>query len=559
MNRLLMNSLWIFELKNKLAKRVDFKKGINIVTSDQEDGNDVGKSVLLKSLYHTLGADGIFDDKWEEISKVYIVSIDVNGDEYYIHRYNKIFKIFTKDFQKLFETNNRLELSYFLKEIYGFCVRLPDRDDNRLEITPPVFSYLLNYVDQDYMSGSKFSSFKALTQYTNIKEDTIYNHFGIYNEEYFEASKLIEQLKKEEKNLSEEKKIIDSMLKRIKEYLKGMDVTSNLESLNIELEKSKQEYTEIVINLKKAKNSLITLRNEKMELEESIKDLLKLKKSKEGEVQKVNEGVCPTCSQYIDDIGLRISEHSELEDFVIMKNQLDELLLEANRKLEKKEVHYTNLLQKFDEFEKGMSINQGSISDALKHRGYIETQDSMIKEYGIVENKLSINKADIQTQKKILTKCSELKKKANALYEGYMIDSINKFGLEEISLNKVKSIKNNLTPRGSNIPISTIIWYFNLLKIKDELNSESIKFPLVLDSPNNVELDENKRKALFNYIFTNKNEDTQLILSTLGFDLKDYKEIKFSRIIKLENKKYGLLNTVDYENNRDILEKIFEA
>lgn len=559
MNRLLINSLWIFELKSKVAKRVDFKEGINIITSDQEDGNDVGKSVLLKSLYHTLGADGIFDDKWEEIPKIYVINIDVNGKEYYIHRHNKMFQIFSMDFKKLFETNNRMELSHFFKDIYDFCVKLPDRNDNKLEITPPAFSYLLNYVDQDHMNGSKFSSFKALTQYTNIKENTIYNHFGIYNEEYFEASKLIEQLKKEEKNLSEERKIIDSMLNRVKRYMVGIDVVSNLESLNIELEKNKQEYIEIVNNLKKAKNSLITMRNEKIELEENIKELLKLKKVKEGEVQQINKGMCPTCSQHIDDIGLRISEHSELEDFFIMKNQFDELLLEVNRKLEMEEAHYTNLLQKFSEFEQGMNINKVSISNALKHRGYIETQDNMLREYGIIENKLRMNKVDMKAQKKILDKYRELKKKANTLYEDYMIDSIKEFGLEEISLNKVKSIKNNLTPRGSNIPISTIIWYFNLLKIKEELNSESIKFPLILDSPNNVELDENKRKALFNYIFTNKNKDTQLIISTLGFDIKDYGNTTFSIITKLENRKYSLLNTVDYEKNKEILEKIFEA
>lgn len=57
MKDLTINSLFIFEYKNKLAKRVDFKRGINVVTSSKENGNDVGKSVLLKSIYHTLGAD----------------------------------------------------------------------------------------------------------------------------------------------------------------------------------------------------------------------------------------------------------------------------------------------------------------------------------------------------------------------------------------------------------------------------------------------------------------------------------------------------------------------
>src|SRR5689334_17046948 len=97
-NKLFINSLWIFELTNKLAKNVQFKDGINIITSDKVNGNDLGKSILLKSLYHTLGADSIFDDQWEALPKVYIVNIIINGNEFYIFRYNKIFKIFSKNF-----------------------------------------------------------------------------------------------------------------------------------------------------------------------------------------------------------------------------------------------------------------------------------------------------------------------------------------------------------------------------------------------------------------------------------------------------------------------------
>ena len=45
------------------------------------------------------------------------------------------------------------------------------------------------------------------------------------------------------------------------------------------------------------------------------------------------------------------------------------------------------------------------------------------------------------------------------------------------------NIKNVITAGGSNKPIITIMWYMNLLKIKNEFNSKAIKFPLVLDSP----------------------------------------------------------------------------
>ncbi len=77
MNSLFVNSLYIFEYESKMAKKIDFKHGINILTSDEKSGNDVGKSVLLKSIYHTLGADSIFDHMWNKITKTYILNVTI--------------------------------------------------------------------------------------------------------------------------------------------------------------------------------------------------------------------------------------------------------------------------------------------------------------------------------------------------------------------------------------------------------------------------------------------------------------------------------------------------
>lgn len=558
MNRLVIKKLYIFEISNKLAKRVDFEEGINIITSDKEKGNDVGKSIILKSIYHTLGADSIFDDKWNSKSKIYLLHVDINASEYYIYRNDKMFKVYSGDFNKKFSTINRKELSEYMEYLYGFSVKLPNRNDEELELTPPVYSYLLNYVDQDHMNGSKFDSFMSLGQYPNYKENVLYNHFGILTDEYFEAARKIEKLKREENSLLEEKLIVDKMLKKIRAYLEGIDTPGDEETLRIELNKSKKEYTDIVVSLKKAKDKLTKLRNEKIELESTIKGLLEFRKTRENEVQKVNKNVCPSCSQQIDNIGKRISENSQLEDLYIIKDELDELLLEVNRKLMLHEEKYIRLLSKYEQFEKGIEFNNHNISDVFKHRGYLETRDNLVKEYGTLEANLSINNESKKEKEAIIKKYKKLKDQANSLYEQYMTESIKEFGLEEIKSKSVKHITNNLKARGSNIPITTIIWHFNLLKIKSKLNKDSIKFPIVLDSPNNVELDDNKEKALFNYIFINRNKDTQLIISTLGFDAKDYEEVEIDKVIKFNNKKYNLLNNKEYEDNKSILDFVFD-
>lgn len=547
----------IFEPQNKLAKRIEFEEGINVITSDGIEGNDVGKSILLKSIYHALGADSIFDDKWKETLKIYVLHIILEKNEYYICRTDKMFKIFSSEYKMIFNTANRNELSMFLNQLYDFGVKLPNKETDEFEIATPVYSYLLNYIDQDKMEGPKFSSFSNLYQYKNDKEKILYNHFGIFTDEYFKTIEKIEELKRVERNLTDEQRIIDSMINRVKGYLEGKDAPVNIESLKVELENNKNEYTSLVVKLNKAKNDLIKLRNEQINLEKDIKELQRFKRQKENDVEVINENICPTCSQQTDDIGLKITQNSQLEDFYIMKIQLDSFLLEVNKKVAQNEKHYEDLLERFTQFEEEMSDNNRQISDVLKHRGYIETLNNMLRESGVVQTNKKENEEDLKANKKILTQYNNLKKEANLLYEQYMIESVNMLGIKEISVEKFNKINNNFISRGSNIPTSTIIWFFNLLKVKFILNPNALRFPLVLDSPNNVELDDNKRKALFNYIFMNRDENTQLIVSTLGFNVNDYRNIHFDNIIHLNNNKYELLNKEDYEWNKGMLDIIF--
>lgn len=153
---------------------------------------------------------------------------------------------------------------------------------------------------------------------------------------------------------------------------------------------------------------------------------------------------------------------------------------------------------------------------------------------------------------------NDKKKKANLLYEQYMTESKQKYGLEEINEEKLKNIRLNYEARGSNKAISTIIWYLNLLKIKSELNENVLRFPLILDSPNNVESDDSKEEALFEFIFNNRPENSQLILSTLGFNQGNYTDFVVDNVIELSNEKYCLLNHKDYFDNEQIIREIHD-
>ena len=96
----------------------------------------------------------------------------------------------------------------------------------------------------------------------------------------------------------------------------------------------------------------------------------------------------------------------------------------------------------------------------------------------------------------------------------------------------------------------------NLIQIRNEFNKDLIKLPIVIDSPNNTESDMKKERALYEYIFEKMSNDNQWIMSGIGINQSDFKNIKFDNMIILENEKYRLLNHKDFSDNIELLYKL---
>ena len=278
------------------------------------------------------------------------------------------------------------------------------------------------------MISTKFSSFDSLAQFANIKENVIYNHFGIFNEEYFSITRRTEELKKEDTRLMKEKVIIENMLKRIVIYLEGNEAPSNLDALNKELDSMKSEYEEISESLNKVKLKLIHLRNEKIDL---IKSIDELKKSSDIDLLQINSiksDICPTCNQEVNRSELVIIKSNQVEDLFIMKEELESMLLEINRQLELNENEYKFHLEKRKKFNERISSNKKSVSNVLQHMGYIETRDNMLNELGEVDLSIELNVEELKRLKNLLKQYNEIKKKANDQYYQFLLLSKDYFG-----------------------------------------------------------------------------------------------------------------------------------
>lgn len=557
MKKLIFKKLFIFSTDEKLAKCLEFKDGINIISSSQLDGTDRGKSVVMRSLYHTFGADSQFDDKWNDNGKIYIVQFSIEDKQYYMYRSCRLFKLFDEDKNLLFTTIDRRELAKNLKNYFNFAVQLPNRNEDKLEITPPVYNYLLYFIDQDYYNGTDFSSFGALQQYAKYKENTLYYHFGAFDEEYFEIIKELENLHDNKVKVEHRKNLIEGMFAKINEELQGTTYSADLNVLNAEVEMAKDEYSKIVGKLDKAKRHLIELKNQRYELEKVLAELNLTKKKNEKDIEMLKEHICPLCnSSIIDSLGIRANKYNTNDDIIMIGNDIQRSMLDVNSKIELETEKYKAGLNLLSEYERKFDLNSAQVNDVLRHKGYIEIRNSLLGEIFEIKQKFEEIKSDTEKLNKAKRKYDKAKKSISEKYYKYLLSDKIEFGLSEIDEKRFKNITTNFTASGSNKPIGTVMWYMNLIKLKNEFNPAAIKFPIVFDSPNNAETDDIKKHVLLEYLLKNATIENQFIISTIGFDKKSFDQKIKTNIINLTNEKYKLLNSEEYEIYNSLLHEL---
>ena len=557
MSKLIFKTLYIFSSREKKAKMVSFSSGTNIITSSSIDGTKRGKSLITKCLYHTMGADCFFEPIWEDNDKTYILNFDIDGTEYYMYRCSSLFKLFDSNKNVIFKTTHRNELGEKLKTIFNFAVQLPKREEEKLEITPPAYSYLLYFLDQDRILGTQFSSFDNLGQYPDFKENVLYYHFGAFDERYYEIERQLEKIHEEVKAIQKRKEISEGMYEKVTSSIRDVSYTQSLELLKRDVERTKEQYISIANALSKTRTNLINLRNERAEVLASLEALKILDRDNEKQIKALNNHVCPFCSSSLDDtVALRISKYNTSEDIILLSNNMQITISDIERKIAKQEAEYKKWLDELKKYEESLAEKHGEIDDVLAHKGFIEIKDEIIRELHVLREKIDEITQQEKTLKAEERTYIEIKNRINTRYYELMLMAKNQFNLEEIKDKSFEKITNSFRGGGSNKPIATVIWYINLLKLRKEFNPSAIDFPVVFDSPNNAETDLEKKGQLYKYIVENTPKDNQLIVSGIGYENEHTFGIAFDKVIYLDNEKYHLLSSEDYNAYSSILKEL---
>lgn len=546
---LYFNSIAIINNDNNTGKYVEFDKGINVVTSHKEEkGNYVGKSSLLRALFHTLGADGKYSTLWKsDGEKMYILDFTFDNKNYTMLRYDKLFKLFSGT-KQLFSVSNRDELSEILNELFNKPIFLRNCS-NQYSLATPVFNYLFNYIDQQFLEPFRFENFKGLTEFrpNQSYSEILYANLGVDISKLNDLNVNLSEAKEEMKTCKEQLLVYKSIQKELI-IDNGISFEQDVEALKKELENYQKQYAVLVQQVEIEKKALFKALSEKSELELLMKDLIDSKTKEKSNYNRIlKRHVCPYCEQSTEHYSLmffkKCNDIDGLEKQLIsVENELNQAIRMVSLKKARYETKLNELNSLISYIENAKCTENDLITKIGTNKLHNDLNNKIVSTSNKIDN-LSVQIKDLQKSiKKIKKKESEIDSK---FYEEFS-DIFYKKKLGGFDLSNISKADSKVKVDGTRNNITIVAWLSSLIRTKYFTNKDFTMFPIVFDNPNNADFDLTNEHTIFEIIFENSCTGSQIITSMVGFDENLYSDYKIDKVIVLESEENHLLIESDY-------------
>ena len=558
MTHLYFEEMMILSKSEKKAKKVLFSKTINVILGE----NDVGKSTLMKSLYHTLGADApqINNSRWKNSRAIYCLKFSINGFQRYILRDGKYFGLFDENKILIAQATGiggDDGIGKLVNNFLNFHIEL-QKADGASVVVNPAFYFLPYYIDQDEGWKTSWSSFSGLQMISRYKVHMIDYHLGIKSQSYYDALAKKKAFETETIEDQQELKGLIRLKRRYKNEKRAEILEIDPKEFKAEIDRLVIEYNR-VYSLEQSKlNQVKVLRNKNIAfqqeidvLEASVKELNSDYKYLENPTTP-DEIDCPTCgTEFHNSISERFGILDDIDFSRSLIDQKKKGLMKSFQNLQTSESEYNTISKEVGILNELLSMKKEAItlaeiiqSEAHKSalvqiEESIESLESNIKELiGKLGNILPNLEVDKKRTREI-----------NKFYSAQMKASLNDLNVHVLDAKDYqtphKLMKTNAL--GSDLPRSLLARYFSLLHTMAEFNS-FITCPAVIDSPLQQEQDDENSQAIFSFISKSLLSGQQLILGTLSNESFFPEEMSNANANVIElNEKFGLLQSDEFD------------
>lgn len=549
LKQLLIKQLTILSIPEKSAKTVTFHPQRNLVTGE----NDVGKSSIIKSIYHSLGADVHFDSVWEKADAISLLTFSYGNKDYMILRSRDHFGLFDihGNLLKSFDSIIKGLSPYFAKFFNNRLLLKQSKTNQRVPASPAI-QFLPFYIDQDKGWAKPWDSFEGLGVFGGFKRDLINFVTGIRSNEYFLLSERIDELSAKLTTLKNESGVLVSAKKTVEKHIPkavfDIDIKAfkrDIDSLLVKLEVLKNKENEYRKNLIKKKNKEVFIDNEIALVSKSIREI---NKDYEHSLNDLDcEITCPTCNATYENS--MISRFGLLQDIDTCRSLLSDYLAEKKKitkEVTKLESQLNLQVSRVREITDLLNEKKGKVrlKDLIQNESskqvkeiFNRSQSNYSAQIGEIEelkSGLEIDRSKLNNKERKESIISRFNTLIDLFLIKLNVHTLNSDGFSDIPLS-VKS-------QGSDTPRALLAYYYAILFTSKEFTSLPL-FPLVIDSPNQQDQDAINRNKIIRFIFDNTPDDYQLILGTVDLHGVEYDGHTISPATKLQ-----LLDKEEFED-----------
>ena len=543
---LVISAITMVDLTNKEAKRVHFQSGKNLLTSDH---NHLGKSVIMKSIFYTLGAEVFFPAPIKRINLLTFIDFSLDSHIYRVARLKNTFVLYCNDaFVGYYASTGEFEEK--LSELFKLEINLVGKDeDGTIVKCPPAYYYMPYYVDQENGWAANSYSFDRMGQFDLAqRKNSYFFHLGALDSSYVDISK---RHKANGKQIAVLTKEIDKYRTVVDTLQAGLDETQmsfDTQALEKAISSRQNEIKKLLTEIAKVRTALLEAEDQKIQLEYEKGVLSKYIKKKPPFFNTTDETIieCPRCGMVFEQALTQRMEKLYLieslhDDFTTMSEKL--VLLE--RRITKYRGKFITKQKALTDFENSLELDREAYNAYLKSKA----TNQLLQEYrdqiaaDIVE--IERLRADNSGYNKLLATYEKERATVNTTYLGKLGSLFAGLDIPSDQIAEYSEPGSALIASGAYGPRCKIAQILAFVETQQSNAPDLITFPIVIDSPNVLEQDNEHLDSVIRMLLTWKKTDNQVIVASIqGKDIAT--ELGNVNIIYLSNPKNHLFNADEY-------------
>lgn len=554
---LVVSAITMVDLTNKEAKRVHFQSGKNLLTSDH---NHLGKSVIMKSIFYTLGAEVFFPAPIKRINLLTFIDFSLDSRIYRIARLKNTFVLYCDNaFVGYYASTGAFEEK--LSKLFKLEINLVGKDeDGSIVKCPPAYYYMPYYVDQENGWAANSYSFDRMGQFDLAqRKNSYFFHLGALDSSYVEISK---RHKANTKQIAFLTKEIDKYRTVIDTLQAGLDETQmsfDHQTLERAISSRQAEIKRILNEITKVRTALLEAEDQKIQLEYE-KDILSKYIKKKPPVSDISEGTaveCPRCGMVFEQ-----AVSQQLEKLYLIESLHDDFTT-ISEKLVLLERRISTYRGKFVIKQKELADFENSLeSDREAYNAYLKSKatNQLLREYrdqiaaDIVE--IEQLRADNSGYNKLLATYDKERATVNTTYLGKLGTLFAGLDIPSDQIAEYSEPGSALIASGAYGPRCKIAQILAFVETQQVNAPDLITFPIVIDSPNVLEQDNEHLDSVIRTLLTWDKTDNQVIVASIQ-GKETAAELGNVNIISLSNPKNHLFSSTEYATYEAEISEIF--